>query len=441
MSPKLDRVLLHVYERNHWNHGLLDIANYLRGTGAQVDIINVFAYPLRLSRTFRGKSDRFVPFVQSWMKKKLAPVDHVFMWNGEGRQTKVIRAACREMGVPCTIVEVGYFPQSKFYVIDPQGINGSASLMHDSLDWIQEVHHKKLADIRESHLRGRKWKGGGGYILIPLQLADDTNIVNNSDFTTMTQFIRHCETTFADKKLIFKRHPSDKEEYQSAHPIRVDGDFLDLAVNADSVYGINSTCLLESLLLGAPTEAIGKGFANAHKHQPEKLLAALADKQIPVGEKDISYWLEKYSAIGDVVAMKLSDYQYLLYKWKAHREGLPQPLWRKDDAWRRHQRALISPRGRFLYIPIQKVANTSIKHAMVEFETGKPLPGSRRIHRTENLRRAGLYFVSLDSAEQFPGYRFTMVRHPMTRMVSCYRDKTQLSLHTSLRDLAHSKKA
>ena len=62
------------------------------------------------------------------------------------------------------------------------------------------------------------------------------------------------------------------------------------------VVGINSTCLLESALLGTPTEALGDGLLRAHGHQTERLLAALVDKQVPVGSAEIDYWLERYAA-------------------------------------------------------------------------------------------------------------------------------------------------
>ena len=137
---------------------------------------------------------------------------------------------------------------------------------------------------------------GGDYILIPLQLADDTNIVNNSEFTNMQEFIDHCTSKFAGRKLVFKRHPYDSNIYQSKHPIKKDGVFWQMTIKADLVYGINSTCLLESLLLGAPTESIGKGFIATHHHQTDKLLAALVDKQIPIGADDMHYWLDRYCA-------------------------------------------------------------------------------------------------------------------------------------------------
>ncbi len=125
--------------------------------------------------------------------------------------------------------------------------------------------------------------------------------------------------------------------------------------------------------------------------------------------------------------MTLSDYRHLLRKWQAWRLGLPQPIWRKNDAWRRGGRAVASTRGRFLYVPIAKVASTSIKHAIAEFDRGHRLPEDFHIH----TRRAN-FFVPLDAVEYFDGYRFSVVRHPLTRMISCHREKTQLRLSPSL---------
>jgi hypothetical protein len=67
-------------------------------------------------------------------------------------------------------------------------------------------------------------------------------------------------------------------------------------VEAERVVGINSTCLLESVLLGAPTEALGNGFLKAHAGREELVLAALVDKQVPVNTTDIDYWVSAYSS-------------------------------------------------------------------------------------------------------------------------------------------------
>jgi hypothetical protein len=200
------------------------------------------------------------------------------------------------MKVLCSILEVGYFPQKDFFTLDPKGINATSVLIEDSLDWVEAKHLEKLEVLRKSYLGEKKWRGGGGFVLVPLQLARDTNIRNNSEFETMQEFINHCESKFCDRRLIFKKHPRDEDEYSSAHEIKIHGDFLELAQEAELVYGINSTCLLESSLLGVPTESIGDGFLKAHPGKQELLLAALVDKQIPVTATNLAYWFGQYTA-------------------------------------------------------------------------------------------------------------------------------------------------
>ncbi|HBF23301.1 MAG TPA: hypothetical protein DDW23_05730 [Planctomycetes bacterium] len=218
------------------------------------------------------------------------------MWNGEEPNHSLIRSECAERGIPCSILEVGYFPQKSYFTIDPAGINATSSLMEDDLKWIGPKELEKKEALRKSYLKGRRWKGKGDYILVPLQLKHDTNIRNNSEFLDMQQFIDFCEQQFPGKNLLFKRHPEDAENYKTQHTLATSGDFLDLAMNAEAVIGINSTCLLESTLLGVPTEGIGKGFLSAHADNSENLLAALVDKQVPVNAKDMSYWINRYCA-------------------------------------------------------------------------------------------------------------------------------------------------
>lgn len=296
IAQRFRRVLIHDHSGRHVKGWLSGLADYLRGDGAEVRVVSDSLYPGALRRSIRKNRGILCPLALRWWRKQVSQVDHVFVWNGEREFHQSIRQACRLERVPCSIVEVGYFPQKRYFTVDSRGINATSSLMDDSLDWVQAKHLDRVEDIRQAHLCGKRWEGDGGYVAVPLQMANDTNIVLHSSFSTMQEFIRHCEIKFPNQRVLFKKHPRDPGEYESMHPIHADGSFLDLAVSAKLVYGINSTCLLESVLLGAPTHSIGKGFISAHQHQLDKLLAALVDKQIPVNEKDMGYWLDKYCA-------------------------------------------------------------------------------------------------------------------------------------------------
>ena len=98
---------------------------------------------------------------------------------------------------------------------------------------------------------------------------------DHGDVGDMQDLINLCEDRFDGEQLRFKVHPRDDSSYTSKHPRIREGGFIDMAVNAEQVVGLNSTCLLEAVLLGAPTEALGDGFLRAHAGREERPLAAI----------------------------------------------------------------------------------------------------------------------------------------------------------------------
>jgi len=293
----MSRIVIHDYWGDHVQPWLSGMVSYFESEGAQVEIWTRKTFRFRaLEGLKRPQSGLRGRIGLKAIKRQLGDVEHVYMWNGQNDHHQIVRGLCAEMGIPCSILEVGYFPQSKWFTIDQDGINATASLMRDQLDWVDDEHLKSLAELRDDYLGERKWRGGDGSILVPLQLARDTNVRDHSEVEDMQDLINLCEERFDGEQLRFKLHPRDESSYTSRHPIVREGAFLDMAVTAERVVGLNSTCLLEAVLLGAPTEALGDGFLRAHAGREERLLAALVDKQVPVGETEIEYWISKYSA-------------------------------------------------------------------------------------------------------------------------------------------------
>jgi hypothetical protein len=219
--------------------------------------------------------------------------DFVMIWNGEMESTSHIKHLCRKLNIPHRIVEVGWFPQRSNYFVDTMGINGHGSLMSDDLSWITDAHIKSLEDFKKKYIGGKPWVGGEN-ILCPLQLEGDTNILKFSPFKKMQALINYVERIYPEDKIIFKGHPLDpnsiKVTCSAKNKVTSTGNFLDIARYSKRVIGINSTCLLESLMLGAPTTSLGIGYVNSHTDRVDKLLAALIDKQIPVGSDKLDKW-------------------------------------------------------------------------------------------------------------------------------------------------------
>jgi len=233
------------------------------------------------------------PSRERW-HEELTGCVHVFMKNGDWPGCKRLKDVCEEAGVEWSVFEVGWFPQKDYWHLDSEGTNANSSLMRDDLSWVGPPQYAKLKLLRKKYKKGFTRKPRG-YVLVPLQVESDTNIRLHSPFKRMQDFVRHCEKKFAGKPVVFKIHPKDPK-------VRLTGSgrnyiahresFVTLAQEASLVYGINSTCLLEAALLGIPVEAVGEGLLKAHAGNKEKLLAALADKQIPNGESDLDYWVQ-----------------------------------------------------------------------------------------------------------------------------------------------------
>ena len=261
-----------IYDRDpneHIPRWLRCFVGYLRGQGYRVDTVG---------GRYSGNS--------------LQQYSHIFMWNGNLPIHTPIKEAAASSNVPITIVEVGWFPQTQFYILDAVGINAKSSLMTDDLSWITNEHLQELDKFSNRYLLGKKWQSPGKYVLCPLQLEFDTNVIKRSPYSDMQQFIEHVEAKFQGEEIVFKTHPvRARQKYRTQNRIVRDGDFNQLAIDAKLVYGINSTCLLQSVMMGVPTESIGDGFLRAHMANQRKLLAALVNRQIPIGEMNLDRWV------------------------------------------------------------------------------------------------------------------------------------------------------
>ena len=217
--------------------------------------------------------------------------DHVFMWNGNLPVHSIIKRAATRGGIPFSIVECCWFPQSKYYHIDRSGINAKSSLIEDDLSWVTDDHVKRMKKFAGEYLSGRRHSGIDKYVLCPLQLESDTNIVEHSPFKKMQHFVDFVDDKFRGKRIVFKTHPKrDSVRIRTKSEIVRGGCFLDLAKDAELVCGINSTCLLEATMMNVPVIHLGDGILKPNSHQKRKLIAALIQKQIPVDSMEISTW-------------------------------------------------------------------------------------------------------------------------------------------------------
>ena len=199
-----------------------------------------------------------------------------------------------------TYVEYGFFPQDQYFYMDKRGVNHRCSLMNDDLDWIEKNHIDRMLDVKKRFLCNFN-HNSTDFILVPLQVPDDVNIVKCSRFTNgMQEFIDYIIDYYPDNKnIVFKAHPKDPHRHSYDYRGKKCSDlpFMTLLENAELVHGITSSTLYEAALSGVDIIVEGVSLLSRNKSQYQSLFAAMIDRQISVETNDFEYWLSRYSHI------------------------------------------------------------------------------------------------------------------------------------------------
>lgn len=128
---------------------------------------------------------------------------------------------------------------------------------------------------------------------------------------------------------------------------------------------------------------------------------------------------------------RIIDDLKLYYRFSCRRLGL--------SGYQVHQ--IYLPEQELIYIPIPKNACTSIKHALHEIEFGKRFDADLsefsdyREHHDYYKKRPDAFTSVSDLKEQTSATRFALVREPVKRLISCYRNRV-----VDLGDLKASRK-
>jgi hypothetical protein len=238
----------------------------------------------------RGDQITFSHFHDTSVCRKIENCDFAYLYNGEYDIAHPIKNHLRNLKVLHAMMEIAWFPQSEHWYFDPQGTNGNSSLHTDPLDWVTQEHYDKLHTKRIEYREGRTLSDEG-YILVPLQLVNDT-ASQWSPFKYTGEIIHHIRKCYPERRIIFRRHPKDPKRYEDLNlGTAGEGDFKELICAASIVIGINSTVLLESALMGKKTIALGKSFLEIGNSQDEAL-AALIARQVPMTCTDLTPWTQ-----------------------------------------------------------------------------------------------------------------------------------------------------
>lgn len=214
----------------------------------------------------------------------------VLIWNGSMSVYQPIIEQCKSIDVDVSYVECGFFPQNKHFYLDKNGVNAKSQLYQDDLSWVSDDDIALLEDSL-SQYKGNHRIELGDYILVPLQVPTDSNIINHSRFNNgMQEFIDYIEALYPEENIWFKPHPKDrlKASYQFSKGKLVEGDLITLIAEAKKIHGINSSVLYEAALMGKEVFVEGDCLLKQHKGKIDKLLAAMLSRQFDVADLEFS---------------------------------------------------------------------------------------------------------------------------------------------------------
>lgn len=234
------------------------------------------AVPQRMANRYGLKYDcvgRDPQQVREQLFTKLHKAAFVLIWNGMQDKTPLVRGYCEAQGVPFAFFENGMLPQEKHFFIDPDGFCGQSRLCKD-LGWVTRDDMDRLMRRRD-FLQTKNPPSDNGDILVPMQIFMDTQVVFNTPYIEMGDFVEHLMAIFPLDRLLIRPHPKGGVDY-SKWPVRVDTKrpFLESCSKSHCVVGLTSTCLMEAAVYGKPVMALGDCALRAHRTQEHDRVAA-----------------------------------------------------------------------------------------------------------------------------------------------------------------------
>jgi hypothetical protein len=201
---------------------------------------------------------------------------------------------------PTIFAENAWLPQSDYLYLDERGLADQSSVAGLGPAQLAPVDRPRLEESLAAYRRRVLPPGPPpareGFLLLCLQLPDDTVIVRASPFQDMQVLIDTVETAFAGTPMVVRPHPLDPREYRCRRAaLRRDGGIGEWIARAGAVIACNSTTLIEAMALGVPAVALGRGIFSgkgvcwAWDGDPSHLRGALDFRPDP-GSVDAILW-------------------------------------------------------------------------------------------------------------------------------------------------------
>jgi len=167
-------------------------------------------------------------------------------------------------------VENGWLPQEGSLYLDTEGLGKSIQKTQYHPQRTSEylaLRDSAIANLQSNYATSPSKANGlpKDYILVPLQLEQDTSIIFNSPyFKTMLTFVHYVNRHFCDRPIVIKTHPKSLVDFDfpGVRIIREKTSMNALVQGASLVVGINSTSLIEALVHYKPVAALGYNVAS-----------------------------------------------------------------------------------------------------------------------------------------------------------------------------------
>jgi hypothetical protein len=204
--------------------------------------------------------------------------DYCFCWNGSSPADVVTASIVEGLGAKMVFSEQGWFPQKDSLYFDFNGCNGKCSTIAKTFPELSARQHEQLDSARASYIKSyvkldhwcvEKYAqipvDLAKPIFVPLQDERDLNIVQDSPFKTMFEFVTHLSKRYPKQRFIVRPHPKyPSPKLPIADNVIIDDPkrpMFDTLNECGLVIGINSTTLLESALLGYQVVSFGRSLA------------------------------------------------------------------------------------------------------------------------------------------------------------------------------------
>lgn len=317
---------------------------------------------------FRGKISQWAAFLREFLVSNT--IDQVYMFGDCREQHKIAREVCAELGVRVLVFEEGYI-RPDYVTLEEGGVNAFSSMPRDPafyrslpkkpepprrpalfsfrrmaqaailyyvfstlLRWRywRYDHHKSLCPFKKggfwllSGIRKKLYQSrdrlttgrlagelSGKYFLVPLQVHNDSQVLEHSNYGSVGEFIAEVIASFAlhapeNLSLVLKHHPMNRghrhygsfiRELARQHGIGervIYAHELHLPTCLEHALGvvlINSTVGLSALLHGAPTKVMGRASYDMSGLTCQKPLAEFWTEPSPV-DRELNLKLRNY---------------------------------------------------------------------------------------------------------------------------------------------------